>query len=124
VRASELAAADLQEIYAQRAGDKRPVAFLYRAPFSWYGEGFVIHSASVARLKSEYIESRREMFSASAATLANRQVGAYVVDKHYFPTAESVRAAPNLTLLEANPVTFEDGDRLIELRTAFLLIRR
>src|ERR1700675_3500833 len=37
--ATELAAADLQEIYAQRAGDKRPVAFLYRVPFPWYGEG-------------------------------------------------------------------------------------
>jgi hypothetical protein len=123
VRASRLAAADLPEIYAQQAKDKRPVAFLYKVPFAWYGEGFVIYNASVPRLKDEYIESRREMFSASAAGLADRQVGAYVIDKRYFSTAESVRASPNLTLLESKPVTFEPGDRLIELRTSFLLIR-
>lgn len=123
VQASELAATDLQAIYAQRAQDRRPVAFLYKVPFSWYGEGFVIFNASVPRLKNEYIESRREMFSASAAGLARRQVGAYVIDKRYFPTAESVKASPNLTLLEPTPVTFEAGDRLIELRTAFLLMR-
>jgi hypothetical protein len=124
VHASELAAADLQDIRAQQADDKRPVAFLYKVPLSWYGEGFVIFNASVPRLKNEYIESRRDMFSASAAGLTNRQVGIYVIDKRYFPTAESVRASPNITLLEAKPVTFEPGDWLIELRTAFLLIRR
>jgi hypothetical protein len=123
VQASELAAADLKQIYALRAEDRRPVAFLYKVPFSWYGEGFVIFNASVPRLKDEYIESRREMFSASAAGLAKRQVGAYVIDKRYFPTTESIKASPNLTLLEPTPVTFEAGDRLIELRTAFLLMR-
>lgn len=121
--ASELAAADLQEIDVQRADDKRPMAFLYKVPFAWYGEGFVVFSASVPRLKNEYIESRRELFSASAAGVADRRVGTYVIDKNYFPTAESIRASPNLTLLDPKPVTFETGDRLIELRTAFLLIR-
>jgi hypothetical protein len=120
---SALAAADLRDIDAARAHDKRPIAFLYKTPFAWYGEGFVIFNAGVPRLKDEYLASRRDMFSASAAGLAGRQVGAYVIDKAYFPTAESVRVAPNLTLLEPNPVRFENGDRLIELRTAFLLVR-
>ena len=59
------------------------------------------------RLKDEYLASRRDMFSASAAGLADRRIGAYVVDKAYFPTAERVRAAPNLALLEPHPVRFE-----------------
>ena len=121
---SEIAAADLREIDAQRAHDGRPTAFLYKVPFARYGEGFVVFTASVPRLKNEYLESRREMFSASAAGLVDREVGAYVIDKNYFPTAESVMASSNLTLLDPKPVTFEKGDRLIELRTAFLLIRR
>jgi hypothetical protein len=124
VRASALAAADLQEIDAQRAADRRPVAFLYKTPFSWFGEGFVIYNAGVPRLKDEYVESRPGMFSASAAGLANRQVAAYVIDKHYFPTLESIKASPNLTLLEPKPVTFEAGDRLFELKTVFLLTRK
>jgi hypothetical protein len=83
----------------------------------------VIYNASVPRLKDEYIESRPEMFSASAAGLANRQVAAYVIDKRYFPTLESVKASLNLTLLEPKPITFEAGDRLVESKTGFLLIR-
>lgn len=122
-RDSALAAADLRDIDAQRAHDPRPIAFLYKTPFAWYGEGFVIFNAGVPRLKDEYLASRRDMFSASAAGLADRRIGAYVIDKAYFPTADRVRAAPNLALLEPNPVRFENGDRLIELRTAFLLVR-
>ena len=120
---SALAAADFADIDAQRARDPRPIAFLYKAPFAGYGEGFVISNAGVPRLKDEYLASHRDMFSASNAGMAGRQAGAYVVDKSYFPTAESVRAAPNLTLLEPLPVRFENGDRLIELRTAFVLVR-
>ena len=121
---SELAEADLREITVQRGSDQRAVAFLYKTPFSLYGEGFAVSNASVPRLTDDYIGSRREMFSASAAGLAGRQVGAYVIDKNYFPTAESIKASSNLTLLEPTPVTFENGDRLVELRTAFLLIRQ
>ena len=47
-----------------------------------------------------------------------------VLDKSYFPTAESVKAASNLALLRSKPATMQDGDKLIELRTTFLLIRR
>jgi hypothetical protein len=36
---------------------------------------------------------------------------------------ESVKAAENLALLDPKPVRFKDGDKLIELRTVFLLIR-
>jgi hypothetical protein len=124
VQRGELAATDLQEIRSKLADRKRVIAFLYKTPFSWYGEGFVIYNASLPRLTDEYRQSRRAMFSASAAGLANRDVDAYVIDKSYFPTAESVRASTNLTLFEAIPVTFESGDKLVELRTAFLLIRR
>jgi len=58
------------------------------------------------------------------ADLADREIGAFVVDKGYFPTAESIRAAPNIALLALKPVTMQDTDRLIELRTCFLVIRR
>jgi hypothetical protein len=52
------------------------------------------------------------------------EVGAYVLDKNYFPTAESVKAASNVVLLSSKPAAMRDGDKLIELRTTFLLIRR
>jgi hypothetical protein len=123
VQRGELAKTDLQEIRSKLADGKRVIAFLYRSPFSWYGEGFVIYNASVPRLTDEYRKSRRTMFSASAG-LANRDVDAYVIDKSYFPTADSVRASTNLTLFEPKPVTFESGDKLVELHTVFLLIRR
>ena len=58
-----------------------------------------------------------------SAGLIGREPGAYVIDKAYFPTAESVKAAPNVALFGPKPVTFNDGDKLIELRTVFLLIR-
>ena len=119
---SQLAQADLQDIRAQLAASKRTVQFGYRAPFSWYGEGFVIYYGSVPRMTDEYLQSRQQMFSSMAPGSENREAGAYVIDKGYFPTAESVKAASNVTVLGPKPVAFKDGDKLIELRTVFLLI--
>jgi hypothetical protein len=119
---SQLATADLQEIHARLAGSKRTVEFAYKTPFSWYGEGFVITFASVPRLTDAFLQSRADAISSMTAGLANRDVGAYVIDKGYFPTVESIKAAPNVALLGPKPVTFKDGDELIELRTVFLLI--
>jgi hypothetical protein len=51
-------------------------------------------------------------------------VGGYVIDKNYFRDVEAVKNAPNLDLLGPKPVKFNEGDKLIELRTVFLLIRQ
>ena len=120
---TQLAEADLREIRAQLSGSKDAVEFSYRAPFSWYGEGFVVAYASVPRLNDDYIRSRQEMFGSMAAGLIGREPGAYVIDKAYFPTVESVKAASNVAPFGPKPVTFGDDDKLIELRTVFLLIR-
>jgi hypothetical protein len=119
---SEQAQADLQDIRAQLAASERTVQFGYRAPFSWYGEGFVIYYGSVPRMTDEYLQSRKQMFSSMAPDSVDREAGAYVIDKAYFPTAESVKAASNLTVFGPKPVSYRNGDRLIELRTVFLLI--
>jgi hypothetical protein len=118
---TELAKADLQDIQTQLAGSKRGIEFAYRTPFAAYGEGFVIHYASVPRLTDDYVQGRR-IFSSMAADLIDRDVGAYIIDKASFPTAESVKAAPDVVLSGPKPVAFKDGDKLIELRTVFILI--
>ncbi len=120
---NRLAKADLEEINSHVAGSKRAVEFAYKTPFAQFGEGFVILYASVPRLTYEYFKTRPQVVSSLVADQVTRDVGAYVIDKHYFPTVESVRAAPNLALLDPKPSKFNDGDKLIELRTVFLLIR-
>ena len=70
-----------------------------------------------------YLQSRVEMISSMTAGLDNREVGAYVIDKNILPTAESIKASPNIAVFGPKPVTLKDGDRLVELRTVFLLIR-
>lgn len=118
------AKADLDEIRADTAGIGRVVEFAYRAPFAAYGKGFVVVYGSVPRLTEEYLRSRDTAVSSIMQGQARREVGAYVIDKGYFPTVESVKAAANVALLGPQPVKFKDGDKLIELRTVFLLIPR
>jgi hypothetical protein len=117
-----LAKADMLEIHALLASGKQPIEFGYRAPFTWYGEGFVIYYASVPRLTDDYVRTRQQMFSSGAAGLIHRKAGAYVLDKAYFPTAEIIKAAANIVPDGPEPVTFKDGDKIIELKTVFLLI--
>jgi hypothetical protein len=121
-KTTELAAADLQEIKAQFAGKKVLVEFGYAAPFSQAGEGFVVVYGSVRRLTDDYLQSRPDVIGSMASNLRDRDADAYVIAKAYFPTVESVKAAPNLSLFGRKSVRFKEGDKLIELHTAFLLI--
>jgi hypothetical protein len=121
---TELAKADYEDIRTHLAGEKRVVEFVYRVPFADFGEGFVVTYGSVPRLTEAYRQNRPNVVSSMTADLVDREVGAFVLDKGYFPTAESIRTAPNIALLASKPVTMQDGDRLIELRTTFLVIRR
>lgn len=120
---TELAQADLREINAQTDRNDRTVEFAYRTPFSWYCEGFVVVFASIPRLTIEYPQVRPNKISSMTDEVLDRNVGAYVIDKAYFPTVESVKAAANVALLGRKPVTFKNSDKLIELRTVFLLIK-
>src|SRR5260221_13608561 len=119
----QLAQADLEEINSHLAGEKRANEFAYKRPFAQFGEGFVVIYASVPRLTYEYFKSPPQVISSLMSGKVTRDVGAYVIVKGYLPTVESVRAAPNLALLDPKPSKFNDGDKLIELRTVFLLIR-
>jgi hypothetical protein len=123
VRDSQLAQADLREIDSYLAESGRTVEFAYRAPFARFGEGIAVTVGSVPRMIYDYLRGRPKVISSHAARYASRDVGAYVIDKSYFPTAESVKTAPNIALGDANAVRFRDVDTLIELRTVFLLIR-
>jgi hypothetical protein len=107
------------------AGNNRTVEFAYKAPFAEYGEGFVVFFGSVPRMTEDYLRSRPRSISSVAAGFASRDVGAYVIDKGYFPTAQSIKTAPNIALFDPAPVPakYKDTDKLIELRTVFLLIR-
>jgi hypothetical protein len=121
---TELAAADYEDIRAHLRDEKRIVEFVYKSPFAEYGEGFVVTYGSVPRLTDAYRKHRPDVISSIADGSNDREVGAYVLDKNYFPTAESVKAASNVALLSSKPAAMRDGDKLIELRTTFLLIRR
>jgi hypothetical protein len=119
-----LAAADMKQVSAETAGMKRSVGYTYRVPFPQYVEGFVIHFASVPRLTEEYIATRGAVTNGVAAPPGAEEDGAYVLDKSYFPNVAAVESAPNLDVLGPKPVQFEAGDKLIELRTVFVLIRK
>jgi len=121
---TELAAADLEDIRVHLRDEKRIVEFVYKSPFAEYGEGYVVTFGSVPRLTDAYRKRRPNVISSIADGSNDREVGAYVLDKNYFPTAESVKAASNVALLSSKPAAMRDGDKLIELRTTFLLIRR
>jgi hypothetical protein len=56
--------------------------------------------------------------------MVNDDVGAWVIDKSYFPTEQAVRTAKNVDLLGPRPIRYNEGDKLIELHTVFLLIRK
>ncbi len=84
----------------------------------------MVYYASVPRLTEEYIETRGAITNGVAAPPGAEEPGAYVMDKGYFANMAAVKSAPNLDLLGPKPVEFEAGDKLIELRTVILLIRK
>ena len=120
---SRQANADMVEIKALLASGKRPIEFGYRAPFSWSGEGFVIYDASIPRLADDYVRSRKDMFSSGASNLVNQMASAYVLKQSLFPDRGRHKGLAECHSGPAEPVTFKDGDKIIELRTVFLLIR-
>jgi hypothetical protein len=117
------AMADLQDIEKLPIDVSSSIAFTYSAPFGYFGEGFVIYLASVPRLTAEYHRERPRMFSANAPDSPPRNVGAIVLHKVYFPTAESIKASSNLVSFGADSAVWRDGDRLVDLRTVFVLLR-
>jgi hypothetical protein len=122
LRARE-AEADLQEIKKYMARDERGFEFGYSSPLREYGEGFVVDWASVPRMTYEYFQSHTKLVSSPLTKFISRDIGVYVLDKGYFPTEKAIKQADNLSLLNPNPVKFKDGDKLIELKTVFLLFR-
>jgi hypothetical protein len=122
---SRSAEADMQQIAALTAGSSRATYYTYRSPFAQFGEGFVIDFASIPRLTEAYLESRPNVLNTLTASKSSKEVeiGTYVIDKKYFSSADLVRNAPNLDLLGTKPVKYREGDKLIELKTVFLLVR-
>lgn len=121
---TRLALADMEDIKVHTAGMTRVVDFAYRVPFSQYGEGFAVYYSGVPRLTEEYRNDRRGTTNSITEQSVTEDVGAYVIDKGYFRDVEAVKAASNLDLLGPKPVQFGVGDKLIELNTVFLLIRK
>jgi hypothetical protein len=121
---TRLAKEDLKEIIAQTAAMKRVVDFAYRVPFAQYGEGFVVYYAGVPQLKQWYLENKGRVTNSIAENWLTEDVGAYVIDKNYFRDVEAVKSASNLDLLGPKAVRLETEDKLIELHTVFLQIRK
>jgi hypothetical protein len=121
---TRLAEADMKQVGAETAGMKRPVGYVYRVPFPQFVEGFVVYFTGVPRLTKEYVEKRGGITNGIAGPPGAEDDGAYVIDKAYFPDIAAVKSAPNLDTQGPKPVQFETGDKLIELHTVFLLIRK
>lgn len=121
---TKAAALDHDEILKLTAGQKKVVDFAYRVPFREYGEGFVVTYAGVEPLTKAYVGDRRGTTNSLIEGLVQEDVGTYVIDKRYFRTADAVKTAANVDLLGPNPVRYQNGDTLIELRTVFVLMRR
>ena len=122
---SRSAEADMQQIAALTTGSTRATYYTYKSPFAQFGEGFVIDFASIPRLTEAYLESRPRVLNTLTAGKSSTEVeiGTYVIDKKYFGSADLVRNAPNLDLLGTKPVKYQEGDKLTELKTVFLLVR-
>jgi hypothetical protein len=121
---SQVLVEDMKEIDRQTAGLKHAVYFAYHAPFPQNAEGFVMKYANVPRLTEQYLKNRGRVTNNIVAGLVTEDVDAYVIDKNYFPDVEAVKNAPNLDLLGPKPVRYNADDKLIELHTVFLLIRK
>jgi hypothetical protein len=122
--ATQLALADRKDVAALTAGMTRVVDFAYRVPFPQYGEGMIVHFAGVPRLTQAYLQNKGPVTNSVTEQSVTEDVGAYVIDKGYFPTLEAVKRADNFDLTGPKPVQFQEGDKLIELRTVFLLVRK
>lgn len=122
VNTTRLAAADIKEVGAQTAGIERVVDFSYRVPFPQFVEGFVVHYAGVPRLTEEYVRTRGGVTNDVLGETSG-EIGAYVFDKNYF-NAQAIMNAPNLDPRRPTPERFDAHDKLIELHTVFLLIRK
>jgi hypothetical protein len=121
---TRLAMADMREVSAQTAGMKRVIYFSYRVPFPQFVEGFVVHYAAVPRLAEQYRQTKGNITNDITLESGEEDVGAYVVDKAYFPNAGAIYDGPTTNLLGPRPPRYNADDRLIELHTVFLLIRK
>ncbi len=121
---SKVLSADMKEIEDHTAGITRSIYFTYHVPFRQNAEGFVMQYAHIPRLTEQYLQGRRGVTNNTVASWVTEDVGAYVIDKNYFPDVEAVKSAPNLDLLGPRPVRYNADDKLIELHTVFLLIRK
>ena len=121
---SRLVLEDMKEVDARTAATKGLIDFTYRVPFPQYLEGFVVHFAGIPRLSEEYVKNKGNIKNDLAAPSDTDDVGAYVLDKSYFPDAAAVRNAPKLDPLGFDAARFNAGDELIELHRVFLVIRK
>lgn len=122
VNATRLAAADIKEVNLETEGMERAVDFGYRVPFPQFVEGFVVHYAGVPRLTEQYVRTRGGVTNDILGETSS-EIGAYVFDKNYF-NAQMIMSAPNLDTRQPKPERFDPHDRLIELHTVLLLIRK
>jgi hypothetical protein len=109
--------------YIAKATPDNPIGFAYQVPFREYGEGFLLIDAAIPGLTYQYLAEPAPTISSLTQRLVARDIGVFVIDKKRFPTAESIETSDNFNLL--GPVAkYQAGDTLIELKTAFVLVRK
>jgi hypothetical protein len=121
---TRLALADMKEVSAQTAGMRRLVHYSYRVPFPQFVEGFVVHYAGVPRLTEEYVRTRGNIANDIPAASSDQEIGAYVIPKGNVGDLEALKNAPNIDPTGSEPVRLGVDDRIVELRTVFLVIRK
>jgi hypothetical protein len=124
-RRSQDADADYKVIagFIDKASGTAPVGFGYAVPFREYAEGFLLIDAGIPGLTYQYLTEPAATISCITQRFVARDIGVFVIDKTRFPTAQSIEASDNFNPI--GPVAkYQAGDQLIELKTAFVLVRK
>jgi hypothetical protein len=116
------AALDRVKITELIARSPSPVAFAYRVPFPEFGVGYLLTNSGVPRLIFGYLAANRTTTSSMMQNWVPRTIGAYIIDKNYFRSTDDLKTAENVNLLGPT-ITFREGDEIIELATAYILVR-
>lgn len=118
---SAKAEADMQSI-EQRVGPHEQGLYLYRVSMPGYGKGYVALHCDVPAITNALLDADRAEQSSMARSVKDPD---YVVaDTGYNFTEAAIKSGKNLDPLDSVPTTYREGDEIIRLNDAWLLIRK
>ncbi len=118
---SARAAADMAAIERRVAPDAKGL-FLYRVSMPGYGKGYVALHCEVPKITAALLGADRSQQSSMARSVADPDY--IVADKGYNYPESAIRSGKNLDPINLVATTYRDGDEILPLGDAWLIIRR